>query len=487
MPKLVSVSPEAWWDGKFPDVVDTINKIVLMTFGVFVIIRGRGRLALLGGLALYGLAAGAGIRPALIGVPPPVVIIVHLTRQVFLAGGLFCLALMAIEMLRAAIRDTYRKMPRIHANLLLVIAVVINVAVLCASVEYGVVYPLFHTLNVVQGPPPSSSGAPSWRHFVFPPEAIAILVPIGLMSVAVARASRSQTELYRWIFTSTALGLSGALIWLIWSAVAKAPAQVHNLVLTEIVMGVGYGYAFVRHRLVDIAFVLNRAVMLGVIAVIIAAIVVLIDFKIDPIIQSWLMPHQQLRDFWVGALQVLKYALILAVPLSLRFLEGPIEFQIDRLLFARRYRIKEGLSNLQAAAGAAESADGLVRLVTSRLRTLIDARSVALYEPQGNAFVPTWIDAVGHAVRLRPLREDDPTIAKIRNTLAPSDARPATDLVASAVAFPMAIADHFTGAVVIERQSVNEPYDPDLRALVARFVHEFAAALLFLRTTERSA
>jgi hypothetical protein len=38
------------------------------------------------------------------------------------------------------------------------------------------------------------------------------------------------------------------------------------------------------------------------------------------------------------------------------------------------------------------------------------------------------------------------------------------------------------GAIVVERQSAADAYDPDLRALISKLIREFAAALLYLRS-----
>jgi hypothetical protein len=476
----VSVSREAWED-KLPDVVDEINKIILMSLGVFVIARGRGRLAILAGLALYGLAAGAGIRPALIDMPAPLVIAVHVVRQVLLAGGLFFLTLLSVEMLRAASRNgSARAMRPSVVNALLIVALLIAMVVLGTSLFRAVVYPLYHTLNVIGPHDQRPLRNETWRLYVFLPPAIAMIVPLGIMFAAVARASRSKVGLYRWIFASTALGLSGTIIWLLSSARVDSRHLV-PLVLTEIIMGVGYGYAIVRHRLVDVAFVINRTVALGLITFVIAVVIWLIDTTaVEPALLRW---SRLDLSWWF---KFLVYAAGFAVGLTLRFTEPRVETWIDRLLFARRYRIRQGLTRLRTDSREADSAAGLIHLVTSQLRGLIGARGVALYERDGQTYVPTHVDveeAHGAAAAFAPLQADDQAILRIRSNLAPSEAAGLfTALPSSAVAFPMAPGGHFMGAVVVDRQSTADAYDPDLRALIGNLILEFAAALLYLRS-----
>ena len=87
--------------------------------------------------------------------------------------------------------------------------------------------------------------------------------------------------------------------------------------------------------------------------------------------------------------------IILTVGLSVRFFEPPVEWVIDRLLFARRYRIKQGLVKLGSGSDMAESADGFIQSVTQQMRTIVGARSVTLYEQKGDALVPVYVAAGG--------------------------------------------------------------------------------------------
>jgi hypothetical protein len=246
-------------------------------------------------------------------------------------------------------------------------------------------------------------------------------------------------------------------------------------------MGVGYGYALVRHRLVDVAFVINRTVALGLITFVIAVVIWLIDTTaVEPALLRW---SRLDLSWWF---KFLVYAAGFAVGLTLRFTEPRVETWIDRLLFARRYRIRQGLTRLRTDSREADSAAGLIHLVTSQLRGLIGARGVALYERDGQTYVPTHVDveeAHGAAAAFAPLQADDQAILRIRSNLAPSEAAGLfTALPSSAVAFPMAPGGHFMGAVVVDRQSTADAYDPDLRALIGNLILEFAAALLYLRS-----
>jgi hypothetical protein len=474
-PVAVKMSGEDW-DAKGLDFIDLINKLVLMSLAVFIVARGRGRFALLAGVGLYGIAAGAGIRPAIIDMPAPVAVLVHFAQQALLAGGLFSLTLLAIEMLQTAPhpKDGKRVSPK-ALELIWWAGAALALTVFFASTYRAVFYPFVNSLTWVG----ISTHLPANDHFarlyLFLPPALAMILPVIVMGFAVARASRDNAPLYRWIFASTGFGLLGTTIWLLYTARAPVP-ELHAIVLTQVIMGAGYVYAFTRQRFVDVAFVIKRAAVFGVIGVVVAGVVIGLDrwvfSRVASVSQS-------------ASLLFLNYVVILALGLSARMLEPPVEWLVERLLFVRRYRIKRGLVELRNSSGVAESADGFIQTVTQEMRTLVGARTVTLYEQKGDALVPIYVAAGENesSPNLKPLKKEDEISRRISSSQTPAEARGlTTELPPSAVAFPMTLADHFMGAVVVERQSELEPYDPDLRALVGRFVTEFTATLFYLRS-----
>lgn len=477
-------------DAKRFDFIDLISKIVLLSLAVFVIARGSGRFATLAGFALFGISAGSGIRPTIVDTPAPVAVLLHFAQQALLAGGLFSLTLLAIDMLHGAPGPDARK--RVRPQLLEYIwwiGAALAIATFFASTYFAVFYPFVNALTWSG----INTHLPAPGHFarllLFVPPALAMIVPTLVMGFAVARASRENAPLYRWIFASTGFGLLGTVIWLLYSAKAPVP-ELHAIVLTQIIMGAGYAYAFTTPRLVDVAFVINRGAVLGAMGVVVALVVFGVDRWMDPRIA---MLSQNLFGkfegsnpaIWTASLLFLNYIVILAVGLSVRTLGPPIEWLVDRLLFVRRYRIKRGLAQLRNGSGAAESADGLIQSVTQQMRTLVGARTVALYEPKDDALVPVYVAADADAVKpdFKPLNAEDPIGKRISTSHTPIEAHGLrTSLPAAAVAFPMTLADHFLGAFVVELQSELDPYDPDLRALIAKFVEDFTATLLYMRS-----
>jgi hypothetical protein len=476
-------------DAKRLDFLDLISKIVLLSIAVFVIARGRGRFATLAGFALFGISAGSGIRPTIVDMMAPVPVLVHFAQQALLAGGLFSLTLLAIEMLHNAPDDNRKRVRPQILEYIWWIGAALAIATFFASTYLAVFYPFVNMLSWAG----MNAHLPAPGHFarlyLFLPPALAMIVPALVMGFAVARSSRENAPLYRWIFASTGFGLLGTVIWLLYSAKAPVP-ELHALVLTQVIMGAGFAYAFTTARLVDVAFVINRGAVLGVIGVIIALVVIGVDRWMDPRVA---MLSQSLFGkvdgsnpaVWTAALLFLNYVIILAVGLSVRMIEPPIEWLVDRLLFLRRYRIKRGLAQLRSGSSEAESADGLIQSVIQQMRTLIGARTVALYEQKDDALVPVYVAADLEAPKpdFKPLDAEDALRKRISRSQTPTDASGLrTALPAAAVAFPMTLADHLLGAVVVERQSELDPDDPDLRALIAKFVDDFTATLLYLRS-----
>ena len=156
-------------------------------------------------------------------VPAPLVVAVHFAQQALLAIGLFCLMLLAIDMLHTAPdKDDKAKQVRPQTlELLWWLGAMLAMIVFFASTYRTVFYPFMNALTWVGMNNHLPTHDHFWRLYLFMPPALAMIAPILVMGFAVARASRENAPLYRWIFAATGFGLLGTVIWLLYTA--KAP------------------------------------------------------------------------------------------------------------------------------------------------------------------------------------------------------------------------------------------------------------------------
>jgi hypothetical protein len=174
---------------------------------------------------------------------------------------------------------------------------------------------------------------------------------------------------------------------------------------------------------------------------------------------------------------------------SLHFIEASVERTLDRLLFGRRLRLRRNLKCLLADCTRFASADDLVRVCADQLRALTGARRIAFYELRDGGYIPSCSDWASLDTPDRsffvPLHRDDQAMLRITARRGPVEAVGlATALPPKSVVFPMLSAGRLVGAVVCEGQP--ERFDPDERRLIADFIHDIGATLVFLRSAYHS-
>ena len=84
------------------------------------------------------------------------------------------------------------------------------------------------------------------------------LVMAGVLAATYLRARGERKQRVRWVFWSTLVGFTGVIVWTIWPSLQIA-------VLTSIAIPIGYAYAILRHRVIDVSFVVNRAIVFTVV------------------------------------------------------------------------------------------------------------------------------------------------------------------------------------------------------------------------------
>jgi len=444
---------------KLLDAADLLNKLLLMSLGVLVIVKGRRPLGYPAGLFLYGLAAGSGIDPTLVDLPDWLVIATHSARQILLAASLCAFLVLALGLSETTIPVRIRRVLG-GAGIALCAGLVLPV------VLYGAIWAPLHF----------SHPAGNFRFAFYGLPLIAQMLPIAILAYGVTRPSEAGNGVLRWVLAASAAGLVGPAINEISSALAGGHANCGPFVLTEVLVGLGFGYVSIRDQVV-----MNRAVVLGTIAAVVAGVV---ELACD-----WIDNYQLLQRAAPGLAPAVLSIAVLALGKSLHFIEANVEGYLDRLIFSRRLRIQRNLKSLLADCKRIGNADDLVRVCADQLRPLTGARGIAFFELCDGRYVPSCPDSACDEAPDRsvfvPLHRDDQAMLRITGQRGPVEtAGLATALPPKSVAFPMLSAGRLVGAVVCEGRP--EPFDPDELQLIADFVHDVGAMLVFLRSAYHS-
>lgn len=298
----------------------------------------------------------------------------------------------------------------------------------------------------------------------------AVAIPVLVLLGAYRKAPHESRLRIRWVLWSTAF-----LFACILGTVALAPVQSRHPYLFEFTYTVrwfafaGYLYAAIKTRLVDVSFVINRAVVYATITGLLFGIFSVLELG--------------LHDLAVGdklswALQALA-AMLLAVALSP--LHRRLEHSVERLFFRKQRLAIASLRTFAAECAFIEQQSSLLDAAVVRLHPHCDA--VALYERALSGYQlrasrgRAWPEAID---------VDDPGFVSLRAHRQAVDLHGLASVMGpDSTAFPMVVGETLSGAVVC-RPRAGERFAPDVRAALGETARNIGASLYILRYREQA-
>jgi hypothetical protein len=275
----------------------------------------------------------------------------------------------------------------------------------------------------------------------------------------------------QWVAWSLAAGFSGIFVSTI-QFVARIPFQDWEqwLPVTLLAIPVGLGYAIVRHRVVDIGFVVNRALVFGTVS----AIVVVSFMALE-----WALSSVFVRVSHITSTS-LELGLALVLGFSLRSIHGRVDALVDDVFFRDRHEAERAL--MRFAKDVAFIVEPRIAIARAHAEMVVrtGAAAAAIYVVDGHAAVridPAETAAPDH------VGVDDPALVRMRATRTFCDLRRVGESAfAGDHAFPMCVRDAVTGCVVLAAKSNGEAYAPDELATIETVTLAIGNALDALQT-----
>lgn len=293
-------------------------------------------------------------------------------------------------------------------------------------------------------------------------------VTLFVLGVGYRFAAHEQRLRIRWILWSTALLLlSNVLLF-------TTPRSWHTdlvqvVTVMQAVALLGYLYAVLRTRLIDVGFVVDRALVFGLLTALV--------FGTFSILEETL--HQfAVSDKVSWVLQALA-ALVLALVLSP--LHRRLESWIEQAFFRTQRLALLALERFARECPFVEREAHLLHMAIERLKP--QCAGVAVYERSGSSYRrqatsddswPAVIDA------------DDPVFVALRASHEPVALSAQTNRIGPVgLALPMTVAESLLGALVC-RPRDGEQFAPEIRAAFANVAHHLGMALTALRHREHA-
>lgn len=292
----------------------------------------------------------------------------------------------------------------------------------------------------------------------------AFAIPVAMLVSRYRRVAAADRARIRWVLVS--LGgvvaaylvnsdfgiahLSGIASDVLWSGFTAASF-------------IGFTYAVLRHRLVGIHVVLNRALVYAT--------------AITALIAAFGLLESLLEEAALG--DRASTLLALAVPLGLGIVFDQMHKRIERwveyLFFHKQFRAEAALSQFARECGYITSMDVLLDRTLGEVMRHAGAPAVAIYEHAGSGY---------RCLRQRGRRDfpgrlgiDDPACVRLRANLTETQIDGlGSGLGPDGLAFPVALRGALVGVMVLSPRP-GELYAPSEKKILQHLTHEVGASL----------
>ncbi|MBU6421392.1 MAG: hypothetical protein KGL98_05765 [Gammaproteobacteria bacterium] len=296
------------------------------------------------------------------------------------------------------------------------------------------------------------------------------LVPLLLLFASYQHATQAQRLRLRWMLWS-------GVIYLVGIVTSNTPilslqfsvAMTYGCQLTGTV---GFLYAVLRHRVVDVSVFLDRTLVYGTITALVVGVLAAVNS---------LVQHAALGT---NASLLLQVAVPLSLGIVLTRLRAYLDRIVERVFFRKKYLADKALRRFAALCGRFEDSGELLATASVEIRRHLGARGVAFYERRTGEY--TCVHQEGEVHYPPQAKIDDTAFVAARADQTDIDlAELHSGLGNDGYVFPMSAHGEMQYVLVCANRP-GEHYSSDERLLLAHVTHEMGMALYALRMQARA-
>lgn len=295
----------------------------------------------------------------------------------------------------------------------------------------------------------------------------AVVAAIASLVLSNRKSDAGERARLRWVLATFAVGFSG-IIALFVAAVAGVNSEaIQPFALTILAIPIGLAYAILRHRVLDITFVVNRAVVYSGVSLIVVGVFILFE---------WLLSHVVESNSRASVLLQLGGAL--ALGLSVRFVHARVDTYVDDLFFRERHLAEEAIRRFAQEAALITDAGVLVRRTIDVAQRNVRLTGAAFYARKNDRYVPLY-STIAQATELD---ENDEAVLAMRAWHNHVHAQGLADSrLCGEDAFPMMVRGQLAGFLVCGAKLSHETLAPDERDALRVLARDAGIALDSLR------
>ncbi|MGE5624445.1 MAG: hypothetical protein ACM3ZT_02740 [Bacillota bacterium] len=296
------------------------------------------------------------------------------------------------------------------------------------------------------------------------------LVPIVMLYVGYRRSAAAEHQRLRWMLTSGILWFAGILLQNT-PVLGQASGALSTLLM--ILALLGFLYAVLRLRVVNVAVVIDQALVYGAMTTLVVGVVAAVN---SLVLRAALAPGASL------AVQVL-------VPLSLGITLGRVRDYLNRFVeqvfFRARYLADKALRTFARRVGHMEDPAALLDAAAGEIYRHVGTPGLAIYSVEAGGY--HRVRQLGEGRFPERLNNDDGACVALRADRKAVDLETvASDLGGDGGVFPMLVLGRLRGAIVC-RNRPGEHYAADEKKLITLVAREVGAAWRILRARDNEA
>jgi hypothetical protein len=290
---------------------------------------------------------------------------------------------------------------------------------------------------------------------------------IASLIVSYRQAHGAQKLRVLWTLRTFAAGFSGFIPMLIFVSLGLyGEPWVQYLPLTIVLIPVGLSYVILRHKVLDIGFVVNSAVVYTTVSLIVVG--VFITFE-------WFIGH--VVEVQGSASTVLQLGAALALGMSTRFIHARVDHYVDDLFFRERHQAEAAIRRFAHETLLITDANDLTAKTVDVAQANAHLNGAAYYARRNGAFVAVYATFE----RAPEVSENDYAVLAMRTWHHSVDLPQHDTQIPGEVAFPMIVRGRLDGFLACGEKASHEALAPDERDALGLLARDAGIALDSLR------
>jgi hypothetical protein len=271
----------------------------------------------------------------------------------------------------------------------------------------------------------------------------------------------------RWVLLTFAFGFSGLLVFFVGVILhGSTGGALQYFAFTLFAIPFGLAYVILRHRILDIGFVINRAVVYAGVS-----IVVVVSF----IIFEWLVSNFVAANSRASV--ILQLFAALALGLSIRPIHNRVDCWVDDLFFRERHAAEAAVRKFAHEALLVTTEDELIAATIDVAQRNMHLSGCALYAARDGGYAPLKSTFPNGAL----VSENDYAVLGMRTWHAPVELHGVRTQLPGELALPMTVRGRLAGFLLCGEKSSHEAIAPDEREALALLARDAGIALDSLR------